>query len=617
MGFVQHFLFAVGLGFSTSFACAATCLPVYFPFAVSGGRGYRQVVFLLIGRFGAYILVGVLAGALGSAVSVGLVKTASSASIVVLAMLLFARSAGLFRRDIRFCSLLFRLHERIHSPLLVGFFMGFTLCYPFLLAVAQAASLRSAMGGAVVFGGFYVGTSGFLIPLFLVPLLKEPRLNEWLFKLASVLAAVLALFYLSRALQELIPERRAEIAVTTEEVGALFPDGGRIERLTQGPLPYYAVYGETSSGGQPSGYAILSSDFSGDVRGYGGTIPVLLALDPSGHIIDLRVLENSETPSYVSYLFSDEYLSRFKGKSYRDGFDIGRDVDAVSGATVSLTALAETIRRSVRTFCARVLALPVPDSAPAKRHLLDAQNMAVILLFALGAAALLSRSRFRIPVLLASTLVLGLYFNFSLSIADLVKILFGLSANSPEYPYRFVLAILALAATVLFGRFYCGSICPYGALQELLYRISPLKRTVSPALDRRLRWVKYGVLLGIPFLFASSRNFGVFNFEPFQLSFHVMTSLNFLTGLLKTNAVLLCYLLFLLAAAMVLERFFCSYLCPLGALFALLSSIRLLPRRLFMIKGRSCAGCVKGNSDSESECYLCGGVGTASSQERS
>jgi len=168
---------------------------------------------------------------------------------------------------------------------------------------------------------------------------------------------------------------------------------------------------------------------------------------------------------------------------------------------------------------------------------------------------------------------------------------------------------VALAATIALGRHYCSFLCPYGALQELIYTVSPLKRAISPGLDTTLRSAKYVLLIAIPFLYAFARDFTVLTFEPFAPTFRAFTSFPFLRTLVVAQMPFFLFLIVLLLSNLVTERFYCKYICPLGALFSLLSAARIFARRRFLLPDRTCAGCSKGLETLDSECFNCGGRG--------
>jgi Na+-translocating ferredoxin:NAD+ oxidoreductase RnfG subunit len=607
---MSAFLGSLGLGFSVSLTCAVTCLPVYLSFGMTGeaGKDWGNVGMLLAGRLLAYLLIGALAGALGSAFSAETVSRVSMIAMIPLCVLLFLRAAGVFTREIRLCGILATVSERVRSPLIVGFLLGFSICYPFLIAIAAAAAAGGAPGGMLVFAGFFVGTSAFLAPLLLLPLVRARAFREWVGRTSPVIAAALALLYLSRALAIVAPATHALAVVTRADVEKLFPEAPEIEYAGDASPRYYRAFSGTGDDRSLAGYAVASAECAPDIMGYGGPIPLLVALDPQGRIVQVSVLPNDETPSYVSRLFSAEVLSSLAGKSYRDAFQVGRDVDAISGATVSQTALTRTLQKTLQVFSTQVLRMaPVAEPEPARVRLADFGIVAFLAAAAASVFVLRFGLRLRRWFLALSVVSLGLVFGFFLSVADIVRILFGVPFAPADFLPRLALVVTALGITVVLGRHYCSLVCPYGALQELVFAASPLKRAVSPGLDRFLRLGKYVVLLALPFLFAFGRDFSVLAFEPFAPTFRAMTSPAFLLSLVRSQLPLFLLLVVVLLANLVSERFYCKYLCPLGAIFSLFSTARIVSRQTFMIPGRTCAGCSKGLESFASECFTCGG----------
>jgi NosR/NirI family nitrous oxide reductase transcriptional regulator len=606
---MSQFLGSIGLGFSTSLSCALTCLPVYLPFSVTaeGRRDWGRVGMLLAGRLAAYLLMGAIAGALGSAFSAATVSRLSAIAIIPLSVLLFLRASGLFTREIRICGALYRAGERMRSPLLVGFLLGFSICYPFLIAIAAAAAAGGPLGGMVVFAGFFLGTSAFLAPLFLLPLVRGKAFREWLDRAAAVVAGLLALVYFSKALMVLLPQAHLPPVVTQADVERLFPEASAVEFAADASPRHYRVYSGAEASRTLKGYAVSSTECAPDIRGYAGPIPLLLALDPEGTVLSVTVLANDETPSYVSRLFAADSLARFAGKTYRDPFRIGGDIDAVSGATVSQEALARTVQATLRVFATKILRREPVSETHAAPRLADFRLAAFVAMAALSVLVQLFGRLRRLWFLGSTLIVLGLVFGFFLSIADVVRLAFGVAFSPVELLPRLGLIGIALALTVVLGRHYCSLLCPYGALQELLYAVSPIRQTVSPGLDKALRAGKYVILLAVPVLFALGRDFGVLAFEPFDATFRAIRSPALLSDLVVTQTPLFLLLVVLLVASLVTERFHCKYLCPLGAILSLISMARLIPRRRFMLPGRTCEGCAKGLAGFESECFACGG----------
>lgn len=138
----------------------------------------------------------------------------------------------------------------------------------------------------------------------------------------------------------------------------------------------------------------------------------------------------------------------------------------------------------------------------------------------------------------------------------------------------FVVQLAALLGfTVLFGRFFCGYACAFGALGDVAYGVCEGLRAKlglrRPALPDRvvsaLSWVKYLLLAGI---FAACF-FGawgsVSGYSPWVAFASVLAGT---AG--ETSAIALVLLALVVALMIVRERAFCQFLCPLGALFSLM-----------------------------------------------
>ena len=66
-----------------------------------------------------------------------------------------------------------------------------------------------------------------------------------------------------------------------------------------------------------------------------------------------------------------------------------------------------------------------------------------------------------------------------------------------SFKYKFSFYVIGLMSFfgVLLGRFICGWLCPFGFIQDLLYKIRGKKLKVNKTLDRGLRYLKYIILL--------------------------------------------------------------------------------------------------------------------------
>jgi transcriptional regulator of nitric oxide reductase len=120
---------------------------------------------------------------------------------------------------------------------------------------------------------------------------------------------------------------------------------------------YFTAYGtdpEKSRGAKPVGWAFWTIDLVPGELGYHGHIHMLIGMDTAGRITGVIVDRNTEPYGDIS-INLPEFPRQFKGKSIRDRFEVGQDVDVMSRATISVRAAAREIRESARMVARSVL----------------------------------------------------------------------------------------------------------------------------------------------------------------------------------------------------------------------------------------------------------------------
>lgn len=239
--------------------------------------------------------------------------------------------------------------------------------------------------------------------------------------------------------------------------------------------------------------------------------------------------------------------------------------------------------------------------------LLRAESVDLLLLSSFVALALWSFFR-KSRALTYVTLVVAVgYLGFAK--ANLVSIvnIFGLiDWNFPLFRYNltwYILIVFTVVSTVLWGRLYCGRICAFGALTQLLDTVLParLRLEPPPSIDQRAAYVKYGLLAGVVTYFVTTGDNLIYRYvEPFWMF------------TLSGSTTMWIVLAILLVATVFVRNLYCRYLCPLGAALGLLSSVT-----VFRIKRwsecRSCKicekacewGAIQGRRILVSECVRC------------
>jgi len=141
-------------------------------------------------------------------------------------------------------------------------------------------------------------------------------------------------------------------AETEAELRSLFPEAASFA-VKAGQLPHFRVY----QGEEPAlvGFAYYTTDIEKLERGYKAPINFLVGMTVAGEIIGVRLIEHDEPYGYFS-IETDEFSAQFKGKSILDRFRVGRDIDAISSATITIASAARGIRNSGRRIARQFLA---------------------------------------------------------------------------------------------------------------------------------------------------------------------------------------------------------------------------------------------------------------------
>lgn len=184
---------------------------------------------------------------------------------------------------------------------------------------------------------------------------------------------------------------------------------------------------------------------------------------------------------------------------------------------------------------------------------------------------------FRIAFLTFTLFWLGWYANAQLSVVNVLAVVNAVATDFSWDaflidPLVFILWFSVAASLLLWGRGpFCGWLCPFGALQELLNRIAKALRIpqwrLPWALHDRLRSLKYIIFLGLFGLSLYSLPLAeqFAEVEPFKTAIVLK---------FQRSWVFVGFVFVLLAIGLFVERFYCRYLCPLGAALAIPSKIR-------------------------------------------
>ncbi len=205
--------------------------------------------------------------------------------------------------------------------------------------------------------------------------------------------------------------------------------------------------------------------------------------------------------------------------------------------------------------------------------------------------------------LVAAIGYLGFVKSTLLSVTDIFRVA---DLSLPIFKYNlawYLFAVFTMASTVLWGRLYCGRICAFGALTQLMDPIVPRKMRleIPVRIEKHANLVKYGLLAGVLAYFFATKDVGVYRFvEPFW-----MFGLFGTTGMWVGLGVLL-------VATVFVRNLYCRFLCPVGAMLGILSNLTVFRIKRWAecntckICEKTCEwGAIRGPKIIASECVRC------------
>lgn len=367
--------------------------------------------------------------------------------------------------------------------------------------------------------------------------------------------------------------------------------------------------------GAIAGYVYLTDEIMPIPAYSGKPISTLVGVDLSGTIVGVRIVHHEE-PILLAGVTEAQlaaFVDQYHGINARDRIKVGGEpregyavVDAISGATITMMVINQTITKTL-------------EKVAASRGLLDdpVQRQAATPQSKTGADAgvpiwkeVWKEHVFRIGVLVAALILLTLILLFqdylaqhprlllvvrdgylvftvifigwyTLAQLSVVNVLTFVQAVMRDFrwetflidPLLFILWGFVAITLLLWGRgVYCGWLCPFGALQELINqtarRFNVRQWEFPEVVHERLWALKYVILLLLFGISLQSLESAVryAEIEPFKTA---------ITLRFQRDWGYLIYAVVLLAISAVNRKFYCKYLCPLGAALAIPARQRL------------------------------------------
>jgi NosR/NirI family nitrous oxide reductase transcriptional regulator len=233
-------------------------------------------------------------------------------------------------------------------------------------------------------------------------------------------------------------------------------------------------------------------------------------------------------------------------------------------------------------------------------------DVALFVGFAIVAMAgfLRKDDRIHIATLVIAFAYLGLYKSEIVSIVNVFSIF---TLNLPIFAYNmewYAFAVFTLGTTLLWGRVYCGRVCAFGALTQLIDRIAPSRWQwkIPRAMELRAGYIKYGILVAAIAYYLVTRDIGIRRYvEPFSM-FSLQETTLFWVGIAVV-----------LVASVFVRNFYCRFFCPVGAFLGVIAQATTAFRIKRWSECSTCRicektcewGAIRGPQIIRSECVRC------------
>lgn len=180
------------LGLSTGTICLTTCVPIYLPYLIGErrnlGKNFLKIFEISAGRFISYIAFGAIAGWLGTSISRVDRSLFTGIAYILLSVFLILTAVRIHRKE-KACHIS-KMLKITKSAFMLGILTGINFCPAFLIALTKAVELGGAISGMMLFLGFFVGTTLFLIPLAFTGLLASIKKVKYIAKITALVIGI-------------------------------------------------------------------------------------------------------------------------------------------------------------------------------------------------------------------------------------------------------------------------------------------------------------------------------------------------------------------------------------------------------------------------------------------
>ncbi len=363
-----------------------------------------------------------------------------------------------------------------------------------------------------------------------------------IFRIIAVILAFAAAFFV---LHKPAEPKTDDCSLDKEAAKQIFKSAETFEKTGS-----ECVFNVSDASGKMLGRVLYAKPDETSVAGFGGNLRVVVGISPDGKIAGIELGENYESAGFIERVRGEGFFKKWNGLSVEEAAKA--DVDTISGATMSTTAIKSMVALNLSKYSGMKIAADQQDPTPLWLKIV----VFVILAYSIFAFFFPQKTaKFRILHLVLLVLILGFIGGSALSFESFKNWL--ISGNIALVPI--VILCAALILPIIPGRnFYCSFVCPFGAFQELFGRIPLPKKSFSPKFMKGVTVFK-AVLLVLVYAIMISGLISDFTlFEPFSAFKFEVASL----------PSLIIAALFLIISLFI-SRPWCRFFCPTGTLLSM------------------------------------------------
>lgn len=363
-----------------------------------------------------------------------------------------------------------------------------------------------------------------------------------IFRISAVILAFVAAFFV---LHKPAEPKTDDCSLDKEAAKKIFKTAGTFEKTG-----VECVFNVSNASGKMLGRVLYAKPDETSVAGFGGNMRVVVGISPDGKIAGIELGENYESVGFIERVRDEGFFKKWNGLSVEEAAKA--DVDTVSGATMSTTAIKSMVALNLSKYSGMKIAANQQDSTPLWLKI----AVFVILAYSLFAFFFPQKTaKFRTLHLAVLAVIIGFVSGSALSMESFKNWI--ISGNIALVPA--VILCCAILLPIVSGRnFYCTFFCPFGAMQELLGRIPLPKKNFPPKFMKGVSVFKVVLLIVIYVLMILKLVEDFTVFEPFS-------AFKFEAAALPSLAIAALFLII----SLFVNRPWCRFLCPTGTLLSM------------------------------------------------